>query len=581
MARNLTYKRGQGNYRIKGHRKLYKNSGYKKTGKDFFPSHAPVWWSYTDEFASDRPGFQKVGDIVKTKLNGTKADFHKNAWDNPEIIDNIKTIYDAAVREEQAFIAKYKLDIGDGDWGDLIKAFTILFTSEAAFNRNLQLLNQVNDSETDTKIYHNFTSYLSSYVQTAARDIIWKNKDQLTKRAIDKILPQLTDLIIEQALTNMFKMTDLQLKNGYIETNTGRQQKLTGTEIHAFQDLLDKINLFMSTPFKQSVIDDLGLTSSFLKETLAILKRRKNYPSVKKGDKLPILKSSIENGNIRGSVQEHFEQIFGSEVGKYLDGMVIGHSNFMSMEIGVKGVKPDVAIHNLTATAKGGVPDISLLSSNVGDDSSKRVNAINNAESFFNKAKQCQGDIIFVSDKNYQITANDFKGFMAQGNIKLKNLEALLTKLKYPGDFNALLNYLSNSGKGMLLGTGNTAPILSGVATQIGHFLFDDLTITGPIASGNVNRVHLLNLSGFYVPLSVYLGAILKEAQSVERQMSKFVNTKFVGKGELVTPRGKGWPGGSSEFDTFREHRIQDSYLEIHFMKGVADFITGQFKPKL
>lgn len=579
----MAFKRSMGKRAIRAykHNPTSRVSGYKKTGKDFFPSHAPVWWSYTDDFASDRPGFAKVGDIVKTKLNGEKADFHKNAWDNPEIINDIQIIYDAAVREEQAFITKYQLNIGKGEWGDLIKAFTVLFTSEEAFKRNLQLLNQVNDPDTDTTIYHNFTSMLSSYVQSAARKIIWENKDSLTKTAIRKTLPQLNDQIIKEALTNMFSMTDLQLKGGYIETNHERQKNLNGTQIQAFQDLLKKISIFMNTPFKDAVIKDLGLTSSFLEETLTILKRRKTYPSSKKGDKLPLLKSSIREGNIRGSVQEHFEQVFGAEVGKQLDGLVIGHSQFMSMEIGVKGVKPDVAIHNLTATAQGGVPNISLLSSNVGDDSSKRVNAINNAESFFNKVHQCKGDIIFVSDKNYQITANDFKGYMAQGNIKLKNLEALLTRIKYPGDFNALLNYLSNSGKGMLLGSGNTAQILSGVATQIGHFLFDDLTITAPIAGGNVNRVHLLNLSGFYVPLSVYLGAILKEARSVERQMSKFVNTKFVGKGELVTPRGKGWPGGQSEFDTFREHRIQDSYLEIHFMKGVADFITGQFKPKI
>ena len=581
MSHNLTYKRGKGNYRIKGHRKLSKNSGYKKTGRDFFPSHAPVWWSYTDDFDSNRPGFQKVGDIVKNKLNGEKAAFHKNAWDNPEIIANIQAIYDAAVREEQAFIAKYQLNIGNGDWGDLIRAFTIIFTSEAAFERNLQLLRQVKDPKVNTKIYHNFTATLSSYVQSAAREVIWKKKNQLVKSQIDKILPQLTDEIIELALTNMFSMTDLQVKGGYIETNHEKQKNLEGTEIQAFRDLLNKINLFMSTPFKDAVIKDLGLTSDFLKETLGILKRRKTYPSTKKGDKLPLLKSSMTDGNVRGSIQEHFEKIFGSEVGKQLDGMVVGQSNFMSLEIGVKGIKPDIMIHNLTATAEGKVPNPESLYTNIGEDSSKRVNAIDNAEKFFNNVKDCKGDIIFVSDKNYQITANDFGGYMAQGNIKLKNLEALLTKVHYPGDFKALLNYLSNSGKGMLLGAGNTAGILSGVATQIGHFLFDDLTITGPIAGGGVNRVHLLNLSGFYVPLSVYMGAILAEAKKTERNMSRYVNTKFIGKGELITPRGKGWPGGSGEFDRYRERREMDSYLEIHFMRGVADFITGNFKKKI
>ena len=582
----MAIKRGTGRGRGKGKRSGHSRSGYLQTGRAYFPSDAPVYFSYTDAFTTDHNGnrgFKTVGDIVQTKLNGEKYQFHKDAWSNPAIIEQLEAIRAAAEKEEAAFIAKYQLDIGNGSWGEIIKAFTILFSSEAAFMRNLQLLKQVSDKNSNTNIYHHFTAYLSSYVQTAARDIIWENKTQLLHNNLTTLLPKLNDQIIEKALKDMFSMTDLVLKNGYIETNTGKQKQLEGTEIQAYKDLLSKIKLFMTTPFKNFINDRLGLTEEFLQETLNVYSQR-YHRNDKKGGSLPLLKSTITNGNLRGSAEELFEAVFASEVGKQLDGIAISNGffkvDFKTFNTGVKGVKPDTTMYNLTA--KGGVPNIQERMSTVGDDRSNRVNAINNAEQLFRDLKNAEGEIIFISDKNYQIKTNDFDGFMAQGNIKLRNLEALLNKVHYPGDFQALVNYLANCGQNMLLGVGNTREILSGVATQIGHFLFDDLTITSAangLPSG-VTRVHLLNLSGFYVPLSIYMGGLLDSVRNAEAAMKSaaaggFVNTVFVGKGNVhVSP---GWPKGRGDFNKFRDTRVDQSYLEIHFMRNFMSFMGKQF----
>lgn len=574
MARGLKYRKGVGKFRVKGRRAMRKNSGYLKSGPSFFPSHAPIWWSYTNAFgqgSTRNHGFVTVGEIVKKKLEGstgTRMDEYRNSWKNSALLSEIETILNAAKKEEAAFIAKYKLDIDPNDWGSLIKGFTVLFTSEDAFKRNAQLLSQVKENK--SSIYHNFTAYLSSYVQTAARDIIGKNKDSLIHQDLNSILPKLTDDIIELALKRMFKMTDLKLQNGYIETNSKNQEKLEGQEIQAFKFLLDKIKLFMNSPFKQLVIEELGLTKEFIEETLRI--KINNSIKGNKRQRLPLLKSSIRNGNIRGSVQEHFEKVLGSLAGEELNLRIGNNVMWVDIETGYRGAKTDVLLHNLQTTAEGHIPDIEQLYSTAGDDNSKRINAMNNSEKFFNLLHQAEGEIIFISDKNYQIKSN-FDGFSAQGDITLENLKALLNKVHYPGDIDKLYGYLSNCGSNMLLGTGKASEVLNGVATYIGHFLFDDLTITGDL--GGVNRVHLLNLSGFYMPLSVYLGAVLNAARSAEEDVSNYASAHFYGHGE--PPQAHGW-SGSGDFDTFRQTRLDESRIEIKFMANIADFIMSRVK---
>ena len=550
-----------------------KRDSSQRGGRAYFPRNAPTEWSYTTAFVEhSNRGFVTVGNRAKAKLDGVRVSEHKDAWSNPRIIEQLEAIRDAAQKEELAFISKYKIDIGDGSWGALIKAFSLIFMSEEAFKRNLQLLNQVKDGE--SSIYHYFSSLLSSYIQKAARDVIGKKLSQLATADLKTIMGDLVDEIIELGLRRMFTMIDKKTSSGYIETHYQKQKKIEGKELQVYKDLLGIIREFMSTPFKKMVQEDLGLTEDFIKETIRIKKLNKKTPG-KKGTggsrRLPVLKSTVVNGNVKGSAQEYFEKVFVSQGLNQLNGITFGNE-FMTFRTGFKGVKADVIGSNIV-TAKGRV-DISQLMDTRGEDQSNRVNQINNSEKFFQHLRDAEGEIVFVSDKNYQIKASGFKGYMAQGNIKLANLEALLTKVGYSGDFSSLLDYLSNCGQNMLFGSGNTAEILSGVATQIGHFLFDDLTITA--APTGVNRVHLLNLSGFYVPLSVYMGALIQATSSAEKEMYRYVNTKFVGKGEL--PPAGGWPGGTSDFEAFRERRVNESYLEVHFMKDIANFITSHVK---
>ena len=68
----MAIKRGTGRGKGHGSRKGHGRSGYLQMGRAYFPSDAPIYFSYTDAFNTahnGNQGFKTVGDIVKTKIS--------------------------------------------------------------------------------------------------------------------------------------------------------------------------------------------------------------------------------------------------------------------------------------------------------------------------------------------------------------------------------------------------------------------------------------------------------------------------------------------------------------------------------
>ena len=561
MARKLNYKRGKGRFRIKGHRQLHKNSGYLKSGREFFPSHAPVWWSYTDAFLSNsNQGFITVGNLVTKKLTGTRVGSLRDSWRNPKVIANITNLMNSARSSELAFLAKYKLGNPGNNWTELIQAFNYMFQTRNAFERNIQILKQVQDKEDSTKIYHDFVSYFSGYVQKAARDVIREKGIDLVKDNLETLLPKMTTQIIQRALRNLFKETDYINDNGKIAFNGTKKEKEKMKKIQAYENILKMLSYFKSNEFLSGITDTLDLTDFITKTVDQMYENKHGTKSA-----LPLIKSTITNGNAKGSVQELFQSVFLKEAVDQLQGETDSDLLKLKWDVhrtGTSGVKADVIGYHITAQ---GDVDYKLLESQAGEDDSNRVNTINKYEEFFRRYSEARGEIVFVSDKNYQIKA-DFGGFMAQSHVTLNNLEALLNKVGAE-DTGALVDFLANCGEGMLLGNKDTE-ILDAVAVHIGHFLFDDLTITGAVG---INRIHLLNLSGIYMPLSVYLEAILKSITESLSDIEGLVHVTFHGAGG---PAASPWMNGKKDWETFRKERISNSYVNVKFMKNFTAFIT-------
>ena len=561
----MAYKRGrEGKRAIRAHRhkSASTTSGYKKGGNQFFPSHAPVWWSYTDAFLENaNHGFIVVGERASSKLTGARVGSLRDSWSNPKVKINITNLMNSARSSELAFLAKYGLGNPGNNWSELIKAFNYMFQTRNAFERNLQVLKQVQDKNDSTQIYHDFVSYFSGYVQKAARDVIKEKGGALLKENLQSLLLKMTTQIIQRAVRNLFKETDYVNDDGKIVFNAKKKDKKNMQQIQAYRNILEILSYFKNNEFLKGITKELDLTNFITDTVNQMYENEQNHTS----KALPLIKSTITNGNAKGSVQELFQSVFLQEAVDKLQGETDSDLLKVKWDVhrtGTSGVKADVIGYHLAAQ---GEVDYKLLESQAGEDDSNRVNAINKYEEFFRRYSEARGEIIFVSDKNYQIKA-DFGGFMAQSHVTLSNLEALLNKVGADGT-GELVDFLANCGEGMLLGNKDTE-ILDAVAVHIGHFLFDDLTITGSVG---INRVHLLNLSGIYMPLSVYLEAILKSIENAMADVQSLVHVTFHGAGG---PAASPW-SGKGDFDTFREQREDNSYVNVKFMKNFASFITS------
>ena len=137
--------------------------------------------------------------------------------------------------------------------------------------------------------------------------------------------------------------------------------------------------------------------------------------------------------------------------------------------------------------------------------------------------------ILQISDKNYSINAdfkNKYGGFTAESNISLNDLENVFSRMSVKlesGSMQQLLFALAHIGENTLTKENGVHEAERYLATKIAYFMFDDIGIDEVENSLGANfvdgAIHVFNLNGIYIPLSVYLEALysaLKQSESAE-----------------------------------------------------------------
>jgi hypothetical protein len=99
------------------------------------------------------------------------------------------------------------------------------------------------------------------------------------------------------------------------------------------------------------------------------------------------------------------------------------------------------------------------------------------------------------------------------------------------------------------------------LATQVAYFLFDDFETIGKKSTG-VNRLHLMDLNGIYLPLSVILKTL---ADALERAENRGLdNPKSV---VQVSIAEKDILGESGTWETQKEAALK-TQVSTHFLAG-------------
>lgn len=522
----------------------------------FYPHKGPEVYSYTSAFYDFRP---KTGGAAKS--NTAYAGIGTKSGGKFQILFNLQALLEGARAAEMAFLAETGIDLTNGNNAKAIfENFNLILNSQQLFERNLAMFKQLSEGVNNelidpTKYFFTYVAQgVEKYGKAANFDVRKMSGPQL-----EKITDQILSYALEETYKNFIEIID---KQGNIKSVTGSQNVKNQEQYNAMNEMVATIRKLKNT----------GLFGKY--SSLFNIEGLLRQSSNKSGKVVKKPKLTIQSFDQGGTPLELITSVVATEIAKVHQTTSNG---FMGLTItgeqtgsgGFNQQKGD----SMIAYADGHI-DFSEMEKvfkkhNEGQGS-KRLQNIEALEEYLNKVGSKLKHLLVISDKNYKITTS-WKGVHAQEKMSLDQAEAMLGRFGVP-QVSSLINYLANCGAGMLQGEPN-GEIRTALATYVAYFLFDHLEITGTV-TGGTNVVNIINLSGTYIPLSVYLEGVYK---SLESRLSgnmggdNLVNvTISLGGGDA--PKGTWTPG---LWQSYRDTRESSSSIEYRIMKDIASFITG------
>ena len=207
-------------------------------------------------------------------------------------------------------------------------------------------------------------------------------------------------------------------------------------------------------------------------------------------------------------------------------------------------------------------------------ESSTRMKNINALKEMFESLKKTKGNIVFVSDKLYDLSRENFEGFTAE-SPSIDVAAKILERANVNQDVLKHLVFLAvNSGEGRINGK-NTDDITTFIASAIGNFVFDDTVITKELEDdadlGGINRLHVFNLNNIYVPLSVLLKGLYESLIIASKDAKGFVNVG-ISPGNIVYEKQQD-ELTKNDWTKVYNRALTQTKFHIHFFKNFADFI--------
>lgn len=501
--------------------------------------------------SSGNEGLTKIKGKYENYLNSlvpgartTNGSAISKAINNLQLIVNQEREAEINFLNEVGDLLKIKIADNEVSWGELIKLFNLVFSTENIFKRNISKLRELEARGGKGQKYQDITHFFqSTYLPKAISEF-------MPIKSVKMINDKLVLRIMRRAVQLMFADKDRE----------NRDTKESQEMIQCYKEIWEALQTltYRNRLFKNLV--NLFNLKEYLTNNLTKLNNTQSY------NKYP---SITTKSNIHGDVMEEIESVIMNQFEK------VGKYSIKSNDIKLEGhfihtgqtlQKAD----NISIWAEGRINTSELVKGKQTKDDSVRLRSLERMEELLKQIGSKKAQIVFVSDKNYQIGNNTFHskmgGFAAE-TPSLSSLSSYGNQFQIP-DIDNIVDYLASAGPGMIVESG-VDTCLEVIKASIGTFLFDDLQITTPPNSG-VNRVHLLNLSGIYMPASVYLEATLEGLNEVKgRNIDDFVKVKFMPSGS--NPSG----GGQEAWDAYHASRLTKSKIDIHFMGGFTKFISG------
>lgn len=523
----------------------------------FYPHGKPGYYAYTERFVevgNDTVGKAKANTMFPGLGGSQEGAIVKKA------LQNLQSIINGARAAELAFLSATGINLKDPRAADIFKNINEIFNSQQTIDRGLQYMKKLaasgKDAEKD-QMYRDVSRYFAFYLDKAiAREMKGIGEKRILRMNKGQIQNLINNIISNALILSYLKVKDFVDSEGNIRGKFGKNAKTRGNEEEqrAITDMIRAIHKLKSKNIfgKYGYLFNLNADSLLKEKNKAKARLKKNK-----------FHDARVDCNYGGSALELITSTIAAE---------IGNINIANSGLTITGVHTgqmnQMKADTMLFVGRGQINTNDYLEyvNTNGFNNSVRMQNVDALSKYLKDLKSNIEHVIMISDKNYSITA-DFGGINAQEKMSLENVGMMLSQFKV-GQIPELINYLANCGDSMIQGAVNDS-IRTELQTLIGYFLFDHLQIHVGGAS-RVNVVNLLNVSGIYIPLSVYLEGVYKSIEQAISNPSSFVSVTISLGGKTEE---SDWTAGN--WGEFRHSHETESFISYKILKNIASFISG------
>lgn len=187
-----------------------------------------------------------------------------------------------------------------------------------------------------------------------------------------------------------------------------------------------------------------------------------------------------------------------------------------------------------------------------------------------------EGFIVYSSDKNWSLNAG-FKGF--DGGSVGENVQSFINNVyKNSSSMNTLIGAIQQLGEGAML-SGQKDVFERLLAQDVAYMLFDDFSTIG-VATPGGKAIHVMNLNGILMPMSVFLSMIADAIESVDKEeLQRLARVTIQAPPilwETQEEQEKAYPNqGRTAWEVQKQWALDNTKISLRFLKDFKSFVTS------
>lgn len=537
-----------------------------------FVYYQRLWRTYPQLFQNVKGRLQQVNqELQNIKTDGSKIRAMAQAELNKEI-SALQTVFHISIPDAAIYDREF--------YNHLINAINSCIGIKEVYERNVLL---VQNTKGQKSLISFFPTYLRKQLQHE-----FTNEGRLSKKVISQWVNS-TNASIEEVIRDIL---DKELPNivqdaliRMLSSQTNIENKAIGQEYrNAYQQLYNELNSFSQqqsiSPLAREIYNIYHVDE--LKELILDKMIQPNSsPKIRANSK--INKKLQADIYARGGYT--LEAIGTAVANIMLDGIRGGavHTGDVRIEGNLHGhdtgMKADYIITLNIDTAP-----VEEMIDHWNDESSavSREKSVKKIQELYDKVKDIDaGFIIYANAKNYTYN-NKFGGFSAGNALSMRNFEEVMQNVGWKSNFNTVVGAILQIADGAI-----GANVLSRtdmenlLARNVAYLLFDDVNQIGIENQSGTNALHVMNLNGIYIPISLILFSLADAIDEANESTARnLVRIKITDESILfkTAAEQRKWEkqNNASPYDAWVYQRtvaLNSTKVQAHFLKNFQELI--------